>query len=168
MRALLLTFAAALLASPIAAEADEPTGCGAFRWPIETERSALSSAERSVLGNGGDLLYGAAETLKLAPFEDANLPLPPERAPKSKPSFAGHYVLPAPAKPGVYKLTLTADGWLDVLDDGLFLHPKAFSGALGCEGARKSIKFDLPPRPVEIQISNVREADIGMIVTPSE
>ena len=168
MRTLLLAFAMALLSTAIAAEADEQTGCGAFRWPVETERSALSSAARLVVGNGGDLLYGEAQTLRLAPFEDANLPHPPERAPKSKPSFAGHYVLPAPAKPGVYKLTLTADGWIDILDDGLFLHPNAFSGALGCDGARKSVKFDLPPRAVEIQISNVKDADIGMIVTPSE
>lgn len=168
MRAALWALATALLAAPIAAEADEPTGCGAFRWPIESERAALSAAARPVLGIGGDLLYGAAQTLKLAPFEDANLALPPERAPKSKPSYAGHYVLPAPAKPGVYKLTLTADGWIDVIDNGAFLRPSAFSGALGCDGARKSVKFDLPPRTVEIQISNVKDADIGMIVTPSE
>jgi hypothetical protein len=168
VRAPLWALATALLAAPIAAEADEPTGCGAFRWPIESERAALSAAARPVLGNGGDILYGAPQTLKLAPFDDANLPRPPERAPKSKPSFAGHYVLPPPARPGMYKLTLTADGWIDVIDNGAFLHPSGFSGALGCDGARKSVKFDLPARTVEIQISNVKDADVGIMVTPWE
>ena len=147
--------------------ADEPTGA-AFRWPIESDRSALAGSTKTVVANGGALGYGAAQTLKLAPFGDAALPLPPERSSEGGDSFAGHFTLAAPAKPGVYRVTLASEGWIDVIDNGAFLHPKAFSGACGCDGARKSVKFDLPGRPLDVQLSNVKSPDIGLIVTPSE
>jgi hypothetical protein len=163
-----LVLAAALLGAPGLAAADEPTGCNAFRWSIESDRAELNAATKSVVAIGGALRYSSAQTLKLAPFADAALPRAPERAPKATPSFAGHFTLAAPAKPGLYRVTLASDAWIDVIDNGVFLHPKAFSGALGCDGARKSVKFDLPGRPLDVQLSNVRNADIAVIVTPDE
>ena len=53
-----------------------------------------------------------------------------------------------------------------MIDAGQFLHPKAFSGALGCEGARKSVKFDLPARPLDLQLSDVKNGEISVIVSP--
>ena len=41
-----------------------------------------------------------------------------------------------------------------------------FTGALGCDGARKSVKFDLPARPLDIQLSGVKDAEIAVIVSP--
>jgi hypothetical protein len=163
-----LVLAAALLFAPGHALADEPHGCDAFRWPLEKERSALAAPAKSVVTNGGALRYGSASTLQLAPYADAALPHAPERTPKAAASFAGHFTLPAPAKPGVYKVTLAAAGWIDVVDNGSFLHPIAFSGAMDCEGARKSVKFDLPARPLDVQFSDVRDPSIAVIVTGAE
>jgi hypothetical protein len=160
--------AAALAATPGLAAAKEPAGCNAFRWPLESERAALNAVEKSSVANGGALRYDAALTLRLAPFAEAALPQPPERAPKVMPSFAGHFTLSAPIKPGVYKVTLASEGWIDVVDNGAFLRPKAFSGAVGCQGARKSVKFDLPERAVELQISNVKDATIGLMITSAD
>ena len=163
-----LVLVAALLTVPSLAAADEPTGCSAFRWPIERERTALAAATKLPVANGGALSYGAALALRLAPFAEASLPQAPERGPRFAPSYAGHFTLAAPSRPGIYKLTLTLEGWIDVVDNGAFLRPKGFSGAIGCEGARKSVKFDLPGRPVEVQVSGVRDAEIALIVTPAE
>jgi hypothetical protein len=160
--------ATALLATAGLAAADQPAGCDAFRWPLETERAALVAADKPIVANGGALAYGSAETLRLATFAEAGLPHAPERAPKGDPSFAGHFTLAAPAKPGVYKITIASGGWIDVVDHGAFLHPKAFSEARGCEGARKSVKFDLPGGPVDVQLSNVRDPSIAVIVTPAD
>ncbi len=159
---------AALLAAPGFAAAQEPTGCSVFKWPIERERAALAASTKPVVVNGGALRYGAGQTLALAPFAEAGLPHAPERAPKVTPSFAGHFTLGAPGKPGLYKVTLASEGWIDLIDKGAFLHPKGFSGAPGCEGARKSVEFELPGRPLDVQLSNVRDAEIGVIVTPFE
>jgi hypothetical protein len=162
-----LALAAALLAAPGVASAAEPTGCEAFRWPIEQERAALI-ATRQPVSNGGAMQYAGAMTLQLAPFAEAALPQPPERAPKVDSSFAGHFTLPAPPKAGLYKVTLASDGWIDVIDNGVFLHPKGFSGSRDCDGARKSVKFDLPARALSVQFSNVHDAEIAVIVTPAD
>jgi hypothetical protein len=155
-----------LAAAPGLAAADEPTGCGAFKWPLERERAALTDVAKPAVANGGALAVNVAATLKLAPLAEAGLPQAPERAPKLSPSYAGHFALAAPAAPGMYKITLASEAWIDVVDGGQYLHPKAFSGARGCEGARKSVKFELPARPLDLQLSGVRANEIAAIVSP--
>jgi len=163
-----VALAALIAALPGLAAADEPSGCGAFKWPIERERAALAAADKPAIMNGGSLAYDQPATLKLAPLAEAGLPRAPERPPKSAQSFAGHFTLAAPAKPGTFLITLAAEGWVDVVDNGVFLHPSGFSGAVGCEGARKSVRFDLPARPLDVQLSGVRDAEIAVIVSPGE
>ena len=66
-----LAAAALIAALPGFAAADEPSGCGAFKWPLEQERIALAGAGKSVIANGGALAYDVAATLKLALLADA-------------------------------------------------------------------------------------------------
>jgi len=160
--------AVAMAAAPGSAAAQEGSGCGAFRWSLDHERVALIRPDKPSLSNGGALAYDVAMTLELAPLSAAGLPKAPERAPKSPQSFAGHFTIPAPAKPGVYKLTISSESWIDVLDGGNYLHPTEFTGATSCEGARKSVKFDLPSRPIAIQFSGVKDSKISVIVSPDQ
>lgn len=160
--------AVALAAAPGLAQAQEGSGCGGFRWPLEPERAALIRSDKPSLANGGALALNIAMTLELQPLASAGLPKAPERAPKSAQAFAGHFALAAPAKPGVYKVTISSPGWIDVLDGESYLHPKAFTGATGCEGARKSVKFDLPSRPLALQFSGVESDRISVIVSPDQ
>ena len=160
--------AVALAAAPGLAQAQEGSGCGGFKWPLEAERAALIRADKPSLANGGALALNVATTLELQPLASAGLPKAPERAPKSTPAFAGHFTLAAPAKPGIYRITISSGGWVDVLDGDAYLHPKAFSGATGCEGARKSVKFDLPSRPLALQFSGVGGDRISVIVSPEQ
>ena len=160
--------AVALAAAPGLAQAQEGSGCGGFRWPLEPERAALIRSDKPSLANGGALALNIAMTLELQPLTSAGLPKAPERAPKSAQAFAGHFALAAPAKPGVYKITISSPGWIDVIDGENYLHPKAFTGATGCEGARKSVKFDLPPRPLALQFSGVESDRISVIVSPDQ
>jgi hypothetical protein len=157
-----------LAAAPGLAAAQEGSGCGGFRWSVDHERAALIRPDKPSLANGGALAYDQAMTLGLAPLSAAGLPKAPERAPRSADSFAGHFTLAAPAKPGAYKLTISSEGWIDVLDGGNYLHPTAFTGATSCEGARKSVKFDLPSRPLMLQFSGVPRDQISVIVSPDE
>jgi len=160
--------AVALAAAPGLAQAQEGSGCGGFRWPLEPERAALIRSDKPSLANGGALALNIAMTLELQPLTSAGLPKAPERAPKLAQAFVGHFALAAPAKPGVYKITISSPGWIDVLDGGDYLHPKAFTGAVGCDGARKSVKFDLPPRPLALQFSDVKDDRISVIVSPDQ
>jgi hypothetical protein len=158
--------AVSLIVAPGLAQAQEGSGCSGFRWPLDHERAALVRADKPSLPNGGALAYDAAMTLELQPLSAAGLPKGPERPPRSTDSFAGHFTLAAPAKPGVYRLTLSSGAWVDVLDGGAYLHPIAFTGAKDCEGARKSVKFDLPSRPLALQFSGVPGDRISVIVSP--
>jgi hypothetical protein len=160
--------AVALIAAPGLAQAQEGSGCDGFKWPLDRERTALVRPDKASLPNGGALPYDVAMTLELQPLPDAGLPKAPERAPKSASAFAGHFTLAAPAKPGAYRLTISSEGWVDVLDGGAYLHPVAFTGSKGCEGARKSVKFDLPGRPLALQFSGVPKDQISVIVSPEQ
>jgi hypothetical protein len=160
--------AVAWIAAPGVAQAQEGVGCAGFRWPLDSERAALIRPDKPSLANGGALALNVATTLELQPLSAAGLPKAPERGPKSPQAFAGHFALPPATKAGVYKVTISAPGWIDVLDSGNYLHPKAFTGATACEGARKSIKFELPARPLTIQFSDVKDDRISVIVSPEQ
>jgi hypothetical protein len=160
--------AVALIAAPGLAQAQEGSGCSGFRWPLDHERAALVRADKPLLPNGGPLGYDVATTLGLQPLSGAGLPKVPERPPRSTDSFAGHFTMSAPAKPGLYRVTISSEGWVDVLDGGAYLHPTAFTGAKDCEGARKSVKFDLPARPLALQFSGVPRDQISVIVSPDQ
>jgi hypothetical protein len=99
------------------------------------------------------------------PFADAKLPMAPERAPKSPTSFAGFLQVPALAKAGTYKITLSSEGWIDVVQDGHLVKGGPFSGATGCEGVRKSVKFDLAAAPFVVQLSGVPVNSIKIAIT---
>ena len=160
--------AIALVAAPGLAQAQEGSGCDGFKWPLDRERAALIRTDKALLPNGGALPYDTATTLELKPLSSAELPKAPERAPKSPSAFAGHFALAAPAKAGAYRITISSEGWVDVLDGGAYLHPIAFTGARDCEGARKSVKFDLPARPIALQFSGVPRDQISVIVSPDQ
>ena len=83
--------AVALAAAPGLAQAQEGSGCGGFKWPLEAERAALIRADKPSLANGGALPLNVATTLELQPLASAGLPKAPERAPKSTPAFAGPF-----------------------------------------------------------------------------
>ncbi len=100
--------AIALVAAPGLAQAQEGSGCGAFKWPLDHERGALVRTDKPSLPNGGSLVYDVAMMLELQPLSAAGLPKAPERASKSPTAFAGHFALAAPAKAGAYRVTISS------------------------------------------------------------
>lgn len=146
--------------------AQEPVGCDKFKWDVTRERAALSQTGIPKLASGDAVTGSLPQTvaLDLKPPADAKLPSPPERAPKPD-TFAGFTTVSIPAS-GLYSVTLSAAAWIDVLQNGSFLKPKAFSGVHGCEGIRKTVKFDLAAGSTIIQVSGVPEAAIKIAVMP--
>ena len=157
--------AAGLLGAGFGAAA-APSGCDQFKWPIAHEQTALAAPAAGPLAPGATLPADSGARLKLVPFGEAKLALAPERPPKFSPSFAGAYSLDAPAAPGVYKVTLSAGAWIDVVQGGKFLKPVAFSEATGCANARKSLKFRFAAEPATLQLTGVGNPDIAIIVSP--
>ena len=149
--------------------AEEPSGCDKFKWGIDRERAALTAPDRVKLASGGELaaLPSTGVTLGLRAPAEAKLPAPPERAPKEG-TFAGFTSIKAAPKAGIYTISLSAGGWVDVVQDGHFLKPKAFSGATDCDGIRKTMKYEIGASPLVLQISGTKEDSVSIAILPSE
>jgi hypothetical protein len=106
-------------------------------------------------------------TLALVAPGEAKLPSPPERAPKEG-TFAGFANFKSAPKAGIYTISLSAGGWVDVVQDGHFVKPKGFSGATDCDGIRKTMKYELSASPFVLQISGTKEDSVSIAILPSE
>jgi hypothetical protein len=98
---------------------------------------------------------------------EAKLPTPPERAPKDG-TFAGFASIKTASKAGLYSFSLSAGGWVDVVQDGHSLKPKAFSGATDCDGIRKTMKYELSASPFVLQVSGTKEDSVSIAILPTE
>jgi hypothetical protein len=168
MRAIVL-MALTLLGTCAAWAAEEPSGCDKFKWAIERERAALTAPDRIKLAPGGEIaaLPSTGMTLALLAPAEAKLPMPPERAPKEG-TFAGFTSFKTAPKAGLYTVSLSAGAWVDLVQDGHFLKPKAFSGATDCDGIRKTMKYQIEAKPFVLQVSGAREDSISIAILPSE
>jgi hypothetical protein len=162
-------FALLLLGIAPAWAAEEPSGCDRFKWPVERERAALTAPDRARLVSGAELnaLPSGGVTLALRAPTEAKLPSPPERAPKEG-TFAGFAVFKTAPKAGLYTISLSAGAWVDVVQDGRFLKPKATSGATDCDGIRKTMKYEISASPFVLQVSGNREDSVSIAILPSE
>jgi hypothetical protein len=160
-----IVIAACAVAAP--ALAQEPVGCDKFKWPLDKERATLNGTDLPKITSGDRVTFPIpfGTIVALKPFADAKLPAPPERAPKSADSFAGFFQAPAPKQSGSHKITLSTEGWIDVTQSGNTVKSTAFSGALGCEGVRKSVKFDLAAAPFTVELSGVKADEIKVVVS---
>jgi hypothetical protein len=149
--------------------AEEPSGCDKFKWNIDHERAALTAPDRIKLASGAEVaaLPSTGITLALQPPAEAKLPTPPERAPKEG-TFAGFASFTTAPKAGIYTISLSKGGWIDLVQDGHALKPKAFSGATDCDGIRKTMKYEISASPFVLEISGTREDAISVAILPSE
>ena len=163
-----LIIALAMLATAPAWSAEEPSGCDKFKWPIDRERAALTAPDQIKLAYGGELkvLPPKGIMLSLRAAGDVGLPMPPERAPKEG-TFAGFATF-NPPQAGTYTVSLSAGGWIDVVQGGNYLKPTAHSGATDCDGIRKTMKYEISASPFVLQISGTKQAAVSVVILPSE
>jgi hypothetical protein len=160
------SFAAALIAlAALPAWAAEPTGCGHFKWPLDHEKALLATPADVASGDAGKLATG--ENLKLSSQTTAKLPQEPSRPPNFPDSYAGFITLPAPASAGTYRVTIAHGAWIDVIQDGHVLKSTDHTGAIGCDGLAKSVKFDLAATPFAVEISSSTQPAVTLVVTPN-
>jgi hypothetical protein len=106
-----------------------------------------------------------AANVALRPLTEAGLPMPPERGPKDG-TFAGFVRIPN-VTAGLYTVSLSEQGWIDVVQGGNYLKPKGFSGVSGCEGIHKTMKFDLVTGPVTVQLSGIAKDAVNLVILPA-
>ena len=147
--------------------AQEPVGCDKFRWSLDKERATLTGTDLPKVAPGSEVKWPLpfATMVALVPLIDAKLPIAPERSPKSQDTFGGSIQIAAPVKPGTYRITLSSAGWIDVVQDGHRVGSMAATGAIGCEGVRKSVKFELAASPFIVQLTGIEANTIGLVIS---
>lgn len=145
-----------------------PSGCAAFKWPLDKERKALESASLESIASG--TARGAwkeqAFTLALQPDTEVPFTLPPTKRKKDddKHRFGAIVAFAAPAKGGTYQVTLSGAGWIDLVQNGKALKPSDHSGAKDCPGLRKSVRFTVDAAPLVLQISGAPDQSIKIAI----
>ncbi len=83
--------------------------------------------------------------LRLVPQTEAKLPAQPSGQPKSLPdlAYAGAVTIGAIERAGLYQVTLSSPGWIDVVQNGKTLDTVAHTGKSDCPQIRKSVRFNL-------------------------
>lgn len=152
----------------LSARAEDGDACR-FDWPLQRERAWFEAAALPKVESGGTLPADApGAMLALRPAAEAALPERPTREPKPG-TFAGFLRVAAPTMPGLYQITLSDEGWLDVSQEGEGpRRPLAHTGRRTCPGLRKSLRFQLASKPVAITVSNATAATIKIAIAPAE
>jgi hypothetical protein len=157
---------ALLLIAATPAFAADPEGCDKFKWPMDKEIALLTAPSLPKLAAGLETPAApVAVTMTLSPIAEAVLPKPPERRQK-RDSYAGFVRGRVPAA-GLYVVTISEYGWIDVLQNDAYLKPNSFGGVTGCAGVRKSVRYDLSAGPVTIQVSGAAKNTINLAFSPA-
>jgi hypothetical protein len=143
-------------------------GCESFKWPVDKERAAFDDAglEKAASGAARGPLKEQAFVLALVPVKDVAFTVQPGK--KKNDGFGGIVAFAAPEKPGVYQVTLSGEGWIDLVQEGKVRDASDHSGAKNCPGLRKSVRFMLGAAPVVLQVSNAVTDTIKVGIRPVE
>ena len=162
--------AAALAFAPGKPVSAEDMSACEFTWPVKREQALFGSKDLQHVASGATLAsfpdHGIA--LELQPHNSVAYALPPGRQPKIANSAGGFVVVSNVPKAGQYQITASAEGWIDVIQDGKPLASTAHSGRRDCPDVRKSVRFDLQSGAVTIQVSGVDSKLIKLAILPAE
>jgi hypothetical protein len=167
LRALALGFAcASLFATPALAD------CTGFKWPLDTEL-AWFAAGGDVAAKSGDELADVpakAIAVTLKPSKTVTLPVSAgvKDAAVGSDTFSGWVSFPAGVKPGLYQVTISADAWIDVVQNGALVHSKGFTGRRECDVVHKSVRYEIAPGPVSIQITGAPSEKVRLTVNEAK
>src|SRR5690554_4935606 len=103
-----------------AAKACAP-GCENFKWSLEETLERLKADDLPVVRSDTTLeeVEASAFVLALTPEDDVAFAHPPERRKEAgDTSFTGGIVSYTPAGAGTYQVTLSGEGWIDLVQGG--------------------------------------------------
>ncbi|AGK59675.1 hypothetical protein HYPDE_40033 [Hyphomicrobium denitrificans 1NES1] len=134
-------------------------GCESFAWPVTTELQWLKAADSEAVISGSTLkeLPAKAVSLSLLPMDKVAFPVAPTSRRKNADGkrYGGMVTFDSIGDPGIYQVSLPVAGWIDVVQGGKTIKPAAHTSKMDCDGVRKSVRFDIGPGPVAIEISGI-------------
>ncbi len=137
--------------------------CEHFRWPLAREKAWFAGTAAPVEAGGQVDAADRAYLLALKPTEAAGYLLPLEK-PAASGTYGGVIKVAAIPKPGLYQITLSREGWIDVIQDNARVKTRGVSRQRDCANMRKSVRFQLNAGPAALQLSGVDSPSIALAV----
>lgn len=134
----------------------DDAACTNFNWPLETEIGWMAAADSEVIPSGGTISGVPAKAVTLAMQPSDKLELAVVSGVKKQAvgpnKFSGWFKIANVEKAGLYQVSLSREGWIDVVQAGKLLDSTAFTGRRECSLLRKSVRYELPAGETLIQI----------------
>ncbi|HVN69526.1 MAG TPA: hypothetical protein VMU38_07760 [Candidatus Binatia bacterium] len=136
--------------------------CTKLAWPLDAERARMN-ATADVVESGSMVRGTQGNVFILALKHGAGLPVASQRSTDPE-KFSGFAILPLPSA-GDYFISLSQEGWIDAIQNGVPAASTAHAGDPNCPGLRKSVRFTLSASPLTLEISNATSDRIVVAVT---
>lgn len=157
------------LACAAPAAAQEKPACEQFAWSVDREQALFGAPDLKTVPSGTTLTgQDRTVTLVLQPSAKVAYSLPPGRQPRSPDSYGGVISFADLPNGGTYQVTAPAEAWIDVIQNGKAIASVAHTGKRDCATIRKSVRFELAPGPVTIQVSGAPAPVIKIAILPAE
>ncbi len=167
----ILALAAGLAGASLFA-ASATADCTGFKWPLDTELGWLAAGNDVAVKSGGEIAEAPAKAiaLTLTPAKSTSMPVAAgvkEQA-VGDDTFSGWFTIPAGVKPGLYQVSLSTNGWIDVVQNGALIPSKGFTGRQECKAIHKSVRYDIGPGPVSIQITGAPAGTVRLTLSAAK
>ena len=158
MRAALIACVLGLLAAEAVAGEDV---CGRFAWPVDREQELFSDFTADVESESA-LPKDGVFALLLQPVSSVIYMVPPERG---RDDGLGGVVTLEWISAGRYQVTLSADAWIDAVQNDRRLPMLASTSRNDCPGIRQSVQFEVASVPLTLQFggATVRRVNIAVL-----
>ena len=169
----LLAVAAPALAQERAQRHDPATEtCDSYDQDVTGDIALLQQDARSLdaAASGGAELpaieVARAYTVTLHSQADVTFSTEPSRVMLADGAFAGHMEFRVPVS-GQYRISMTDESWVDILDGGEYLDAAAFAGRVGCKPLRKLVDYKLEAnKPYVLMLSGGSKDVVGVAIRP--
>jgi hypothetical protein len=160
MRAALIAGVLTLLAATTASAAED--GCGRFAWPLNRERELFAEGFFADVESESALPKDGAFSMLLQPVASVVYMVPPERGRDD--GYGGVVTLEWIAA-GRYQVTLSADAWIDAVQNDKRLPILASTSREDCPGIRQSVQFEIKSVPLTLQFGGalVRRLNVSVL-----
>ena len=147
---------AGVLALPGNGRAEEKPACEQFTWSLADEKNWFADPNILVRtsGDSTESVADGAFSIALKPESEITFVLPPEGKPKEGATNGAIVTFANVPAAGRYQVTLSGESWIDLIQDGKYVPSVEHTGVKGCEGLRKSVRFDLAQGGLTLQLSH--------------
>jgi hypothetical protein len=143
--------------------------CDRFGWSLKREQEWFGRSGIPEVSSGAKrpAVPESAFVLSLDSDSDASFVMPPERKSRSENGFGGSISFEKVPRAGLYHVTLSQDGLVDIIQNGHYLKKKASASQRACPGIRRSIRVDLTDGPLVLQFNGVEYPSVTVAIAPA-